>query len=316
MLWPILASTLAASVSIEAKVDGRAAPPGWVYARVGQRVELEAKLLGIRAKDVRWFKLEPTTTSTDNTQPRFHFEPIAYAAHELAACRGKLACPADVAPEGLPPVPEVAGAGTMAFQVRVTPERGPELATPGLEATRRGGLSRAVMRVTFRTDDSYLGYLTELINTPYIFGSAGPDGDNQTDNLVGSDCADFAVYGRRRMGLKVAFTSSYDFDRVAPLRATATALDAAGVARGADGQPLAFPAAARPGDVLHFPNSRHVGVLYEDRPPLGVLDDGDLMFHTCWAPPKIEPIRSAATCASLPWRVLRFPDVKPREKAR
>jgi hypothetical protein len=205
-------------------------------------------------------------------------------------------------------VTELNGAGTMAFQVRVTPERGPELKTPGLEAVRRGGLSRAVMRVAFRKDDSYLGYLGDLVNTPYIFGSAGPDGDNQTDNLVGSDCADFAVYGRRRMGLNIAFTSSYDFDRTAPLSATAVALDAAGVAKTSDGRTLA-PAAARPGDVLHFPNSRHVAVLYEDREPLGVLDQNDLMFHTCWAPPKIEPI-GASGCASLPWRVLRFPEAK------
>jgi hypothetical protein len=198
---------LAATVSIQARVDGRAAPAGWVYARAGQAVVLHAAVAGAKPTDVRWFKLEPKTTSVDNTQPKFHFESIAYVEHELAGCKGKLECPADVSPETLPAVPELAGTGTMAFVVRVTTAQG-ELSTPGLEAMRRGGLTRDVMRVTFRKDDSYLGYLTELLNTPYIFGSAGPDGDNQTDNLIGSDCADFAVYGRRRMGQKTAFTSS------------------------------------------------------------------------------------------------------------
>ena len=59
------------------------------------------------------------------------------------------------------------------------------------------------------------------------------------------------------------------------------------------------------GDLIHFPDSRHVAVLYEDRPPLGVLDASDLMIHTCWAPPKIEPIGSSS-CGSFPWRLLRF----------
>ena len=50
-----------------------------------------------------------------------------------------------------------------------------------------------------------------------------------------------------------------------------------------------------------------LAVLFDDRPPLGVLDGNDVMLHTCWGPPKIEPIGSAE-CASLPWRVLRWPD--------
>lgn len=310
MLASLLCLTclLGATVSISATVDGRPAPKGWVYARVGQEVLLRAQPpLGVTAKDVRWFKLEPAVGSLDNTQPRFHFAPVPYRALEVSGCRGKLDCRADAAPAELPKVPEVGGAGTMAFQVRVTPASGPELASPGVESVRRGGLDRAVMRVTFRKDDSYLGYLTELVNTPYIFGSAGPDGENQTDELVGSDCADFAVYGRRRMGQRTAFTSSFAFDRTAPLRSTAARLDAEGVARAADGGTLG-PDAARPGDVLHFPGSRHVAVLWEDRPPLGVLDQGDLMFHTCWAPPKVEPI-GASDCTSLPWRVLRYPEV-------
>lgn len=308
----LVATILSASVSIQARVDDRAAPAGWVYARVGQKVQLKAVVTGAKPKDVRWFKLEPKTTSIDNTQPSFHFAPIEYVENEVEACRGKLECAADSAPQVLPAVPEVNGAGTLAWQVRVTPEKGAELKTPGLEAVRRGGLTRAVMRVTFRKDDSYLGYLSELVNTPYIFGSAGPNGDNQTDNLVGADCADFAVYGRRRMGIATEFTNTYDFDRTAPLSATAVSIDPSGVVKGSDGANLALPSKARPGDVLHFPNSRHVAVLYEDREPFGVLDANDLMFHTCWAPPKIEPI-GASSCASLPWRVLRFPDAKPRK---
>lgn len=60
----------------------------------------------------------------------------------------------------------------------------------------------------------------------------------------------------------------------------------------------------KPGDILHFPRTRHVAVLYEDRAPKGTLDDGDLIIHTCWAPATIEPMRSTS-CASWPINVHR-----------
>jgi hypothetical protein len=238
----------------------------------------------------------PVEVSLDNTTPSFHFAPVHYEA--VPTCGDGATCAADVSYRG----PEAApGAGTMAFQVIATLEGGGTVETPGMDAVKYGGLTPAVQRVTFRADDSYLGYLTELINTPYIFGSAGPDGRNQTDLLIGADCADLAVYGRRRMGLKTEYTSTYAIDKQAPERAKVVTLGPDG--RGLDEK--GRPVSAKAGDVLHFPGSRHVAVLWEDREPIGVLDANDLMIHTCWAPPKIEPIGST-DCASLPWRVLRF----------
>ena len=195
----------------------------------------------------------------------------------------------------------------MGFQLTARRTEGTNVSTPGLESTRYGGLTPDVMRVTFRQDDTYLGYLTELINTPYIFGSAGPDGRNQSDLLIGSDCADLAIYGRRRMGKKATYTSSYAIDQQAPLVVAAARATLAGSVDAKD-QPVRWGTARnelRPGDLVHFPNSRHVGVLWADREPLGVLDANDLMIHTCWASPRIEPL-GATRCASFPWRVLRF----------
>jgi hypothetical protein len=222
----------------------------------------------------------------DNTQPSFHFEPVSYAETELPACADHLTCPADVAPTRLPAVAALPGVGTMAFRVKVTFADGSTLATPGPEQLEWGGLKRGVMRVTVRSDDTLIGYASELLGTPYIFGSAGPDGRNQTDLLIGSDCADLIIYARRRMGRKAPYTSSYAIDQQAPE-----------VKRGSP----------RRGDLIHFPASRHVALLYEDRPPLGELDEGDLILHTCWAPPTVQPVGETG-CASRPWRLLRFPD--------
>ncbi len=305
ILLTVLAGTPALSIS--ASVDGANPKGGWVYAVAGQKVVLHAALAGARAKGWRWYKLEVTSPSVDNTQPSFHFAPIGFRPVELEACRDLPRCGADVTPTVLPKLEQLPGVGTMAFQVKATLDNGAELATAGLEAMKYGGLTAKVMRVTFRRDDSYLGYVSELVNTPYIFGSAGPDGRNQSDLLIGADCADLAVYGRRRMGKKAEYASSYTIDQQAPERFRAAAAAADGAVVDGAGKPIAFgDKGVRAGDLIHFPGSRHVGVLYEDRPPLGVLDSADLMLHTCWAPPKIEPI-AASSCASFPWRMLRFP---------
>jgi hypothetical protein len=179
----------------------------------------------------------------------------------------------------------LSGVGTMAFRVEVKTPDGKTLSTPGSASTKYGGLTKDVYRVAFRLDDTHLGFSTELINTPYIFGSAGPDGRNQSDLLIGSDCADLIVYGRRRSGKSATYTSSYEIDKQAPPVK--------------DGP-------AKVGDLVHFPSTRHVALLFEDRAPVGVVDEDDLIFHTCWAPPTVQRIGDSG-CSSRPFRVLRFP---------
>ncbi len=274
------------SVELRASVDGGVATPGWVYAVEGAKVELVAAVnapAGVEPSEVHWFKLEPTKDALDNTTPQFHFEPVPYQRTSLARCDGALRCVVDVAPTLLPE--RLPGLGTMAFQVEVTLAGGDVVKSPGLESVKYGGLTRDVMRVTFRRDNSLLGYATELANVPYIFGSAGADGRNQTDLLIGADCADLVVYARRRSGRRATYTNSYHLDEQAP--------------------PLAAKAPVQAGDVVHFTQGRHVGFLWQDNAPLGVLDESDLIFHTCWELPRIQPLRDV-TCAKPPWRVLRF----------
>ncbi len=278
---PVLFSALllaaAPTLQLHASVDGKAAPPGWVYVSAGQEVELEARPSRPGA-EVKWERITPTVDALDNTTPSFHFEPIRYAATELTECAGKLRCVVKARAS--------AELGTTAYAVHARWADGVEAHTPGLEALDRGGLSRAVFRVAVRQDDSLLGYATELFGTPYIFGSAGKEGDHQADRLVGSDCADLIIYARRRLTGTGTYTSSYAIDQQAPL--------------------LKRDAKPQAGDLLHFPNSRHVGLLYEDRPPVGQITADDLMLHTCWAKPTIQRLGDTG-CASEPVRLLRFP---------
>ena len=311
LLFLLATPTLAAPrLRLLSSVDQKPSTPAWKYVRAGQRVTLVAELSPpVPGATFTWFRLESTAGAVDNTTPSFHFEPIPYEAVELVPCRGQPTCPAEPASSRWGHLEKARGTGTAAFQVRATLPDGTALSSPGIESIERGGLSRAVHRVAFRRDDSYLGFLTELFNLPYIFGSAGPDGHNQTDLLIGSDCADLAIYGARRLGLPARYTNSYLIDRQAPEIARAVKLEG-GLAVDRRGRPVAFGSTkgqVQPGDLLHFPNSRHVAVLYEDREPLGVLDPSDIILHTCWAPPTLEPLGQNTACASYPIRILRLP---------
>jgi hypothetical protein len=210
--------------------------------------------------------------------------------------------PADAHPLGYPDTHD--GLGTMAFKVSV--KIGDKIfSSPGKESIFRGGLSDKVIRVAFRRDDTFLGYLTELFNTPYIWGSAGyPPEKHQAERLIGSDCADFVVYGVRRTGKNVPYRGSWHLPLSAVALAKADRIDSNGRYIQKDGKPVPISDdGVHLGDLLLFPG--HVGALLEDRKPQGVLDINDVMIHTFWAPPTEEPISKTAYASSAV-RVLRW----------
>ena len=253
--------------------------------------------------ELRWNKIEPAIAELSNGDGNdFHFAEIDYRATPIEAAGGKPAIRADVHPTLTPDHGN--GVGTMRYQLVVL-QGDRVIASPGPEARRgkaSGGLSDAVMRVSIRRDDTYLGFLTEMYNQPYIWGSAGfTDATHQSERLEGSDCADFIVYGARRMGAKISYTYTGGLPKITRLLAAGTR-GADGVYRDAHGQPIAF---TRPGDLLLFP--RHVGALAADRGTIGVLDDQDLMMHTLWDSPREQPIADTGY-ADQPVELRRFPE--------
>lgn len=298
------------AVAIEAKpADGGAAT---LYAPV-PRVDLGDGRGPRRAEpwpareplEVAWFKVEATAPYVDNETGGFHWAAIPYTETAWKA-EGKatLSRAADVRATVFP---DRGGLGTMAFKVAVT-HAGRTLATPGKEIVYRGGLSAKVHRVTVRKDDTFLGYLTELYNTPYIWASAGSKGVHQADRSIGSDCADLMVYGMRRAGKDIDYGSTFDVPRwggkksiasIARRRADGRFVDADGNAiRIGDG-------GVKPGDLVLF--HRHVGAFSVDREPLGVLDANDLLLHTAWAPPAEETFEQSKQWTSPPFTVWRVP---------
>lgn len=301
---------------VVASVDGGRASDRPAYARADQQVILYAVLevagsrtvysdapaLELRGRritpeplergprvELAWNRIEPAAASYSNGDgPSFHYEPIEYRATPIETAAGASSIRADVRPTLTPDHGE--GVGTMRFQVVVRQgER--EIASAGAEARRgaaSGGLTDAVMRVSIRASDSYLGYLTEMFGQPYIWASAGrSDRTHQSERLEGSDCADFVVYGARRMGLAIPYTWTGALPKITRLLGSGTRGDD-GVYRDRRGAPVPF---TEPGDIVLFP--RHVGVLSKDRGTVGVLDDQDLMMHTLFDSPKEEPIATS-----------------------
>ncbi|MGN6104141.1 MAG: hypothetical protein ACTHU0_03485 [Kofleriaceae bacterium] len=319
------------SAQIAAAVDDGAATDRPVRARAGQRIALYAVItiehagqrvvysdaprleLGRRRVEprplarapriaVRWNRVEPAVATMTNgdTPAEFRFAPIDYRTTPIDRAAGATSLVPDVHPTLI--ADHGGGIGTMRYQV-VVHQSDRAIASPGPEARRgrgSGGLTDAVMRVSIRRDDSFLGYMTELYNQPYIWASAGiTDATHQSERLEGSDCADLLVYGQRRLGNRLAYTWTGALPQVTTLLGAGTR-GSDGVYRDARGKPLPF---TQPGDVVLFP--RHVGALAVDRGVIGVLDDQDLMMHTLFDSPKEQAIAESGY-ADTPVELRRF----------
>lgn len=316
---------------VVAAAGDRSASDRPVYARAGERVTLYAAIVvdhaGKRAVfsdapslvlagkavaaqplakapavELRWNRIEPAvaTMSNGDTPKEFHFEPIDYRATPIDGAAGRAAIPADVRPTLTPDHGK--GLGTMRYQL-VALQGDRVIASAGPEARRgrgSGGLTDAVLRVSIRRDDTFLGYMTELYNQPYIWASEGLTADtHQSERLEGADCADLMVYGQRRLGNKVAYSWTGALPQVTSLIAAGARAED-GVYRDRRGEPIPFP---RIGDILLFP--RHVGAVAADRGRPGILDDQDLMMHTLFDSPKEQAIGESGY-GDRPLEVRRF----------
>jgi hypothetical protein len=273
--------------------------------RIGGRKIATHPFTDAPALALAWNRIEPAVASMSNeASGQFAFEPIEYRATAISGEGDHTQIAADVRPTLTPDHGD--GAGTMRYQVVVVAgDR--TIASPGVDARRgrgSGGLTDAVHRITIRRDDTYLGYLTELYGQPYIWASAGStDATHQSERLEGADCADFVVYGARRMGLAIPYTWTAELPRYTKTLATG-APDDHGIYRDAHGDPIPFTGT---GDLVLFP--RHVGVLVEDRGTKGVLDDQDVIMHALFDTPKEVEIKDSGY-DNLPISVLRWPFAK------
>ncbi|MEO0899652.1 MAG: hypothetical protein AAFY71_24795 [Bacteroidota bacterium] len=119
-------------------------------------------------------------------------------------------------------------------------------------------LAQPIHQFVVREDDTYLGYLTELVNVPFglVPWRFGKNSVHQTDMRVLVDCAELAIYGRRRMGQEIPYVGPRGIWKYM--------------------EELPFDQ-LRPGDIIHFGDQ--VSVLYEDVNPIGKLNAEDILIQ-------------------------------------
>jgi len=302
------------ATGVEAAVELRGAPRGAV---VPLPAGAKIRWLQIVARDGHTATPPPNTTSTAFSNsvlfgPRhgqwIGFDRIEYEARPIPVTTPTIT----VVRAG----DEHGGAGSLWLAAEITMPDGTVVKTPASEDVDMLGLSRSVLRVSFREGDDFVGWLSTYFHVPNVFGSSGPsDAQHQTELYIGADCADVLVGARRAAGdRKLEYTSvagigSYARPLTGVLHLGADgALDAT-LKWGDDvrrGDLVTIDYADDPGHAL--PRAwDHIGALVEDGKGAngaanGVLDGADVMRHMGFRGLHDEPLASQGPIRLRIWR--------------
>lgn len=277
----------------------------------------------------RWSTVEPVPNHADAQEPYSNavlggdnhgkwsgFDKVTYFETPLGPWSSAWTRPGSARPPR--PADDIyEGLGTMRYKVEARDAAGHITASPGAEATDKYGLTTAVMRVSVRKGDDFLGWLSSFFLVPEIFGSSGPGKNHQTDRYVGSDCADILVGALRAGGSKLPYTSAAGLRTVAKHISGPFNADAQGHLTAATPQ---TPAPIQAGDLVLIRYAGewatgtgrawdHVGAIWQDKGTIGVLDGEDLIIHMGHPRLEIEPLKSQSPAV---FDVLRWNPKKTR----
>jgi poly-gamma-glutamate capsule biosynthesis protein CapA/YwtB (metallophosphatase superfamily) len=119
--------------------------------------------------------------------------------------------------------------------------------------------------------------LTEQFGLPYLFGSGelSEASDTGPETNLGADCANFVVYALRRQGQGIPWSDPKQLRQHLDF-----------IARSATpGTPRITAEDLQRGTIVHF--GAHVAAVIEDRNPMGILDENDLVAHQLPGAPEL-----------------------------
>src|SRR5437867_3158011 len=119
--------------------------------------------------------------------------------------------------------------------------------------------------------------ITEQFGLPYLFGSGelSEESDTGPETNLGADCANFVVYAVRRQGQRVPWSDPKRLRDHLDLVARAATLGAAKISA----EDL------HRGTIVHL--GTHVAAVMEDRQPVGILGENDLVAHQLGGAPEM-----------------------------
>ncbi len=148
--------------------------------------------------------------------------------------------------------------------------------SPGIQAADYRGLSPAVMRISIRDGEGFLGHLTSFFNVPALFGCI----PYQSVHYIGVDCADvlMAAYSQWK-GLQL--TTDYNVAKVIQQFPKVAELD---LKEGRPNKTILWGRQVRPGDFIAVRYSgrrqyQHIGALFQDADQDGAMGGPDLVIH-------------------------------------
>jgi hypothetical protein len=257
---------------------------------------------------IKWFKIEPKESSYNNGRGNsFRWDKINYK--ETLIDSNKWVIEPDAHPtDKFKDIND--GLGTMRYKVKIF-NNGRELFTPGKESTDIQGIKKDVHRISFRKDNSFVGWLSSFFNLPYIYGSSGIDSEtHQSENYVGADCADLLVAAYRKSGKKIPYTYAAGLSNFANIVVKQSNLRTDGENYYNQNKLLEFGKDVKEGDLILFGTS-HVGAIIEDKSnpdskyagrPDGIFNIYDLMIHTLFDNPTKENVGGRGMFSILRWK--------------
>jgi hypothetical protein len=119
--------------------------------------------------------------------------------------------------------------------------------------------------------------LTEQFGLPYLFGSGELSEGSNTgpETNLGADCANFVVYALRRQGQRIPWSDPKRLRQHLDLIARSTT----------SGTPTITAEDLQRGTIVHL--GTHVAAVIEDRNPIGILDENDLLAHQLPVAPEL-----------------------------
>jgi len=133
-----------------------------------------------------------------------------------------------------------------------------------LVALQINGKQTEIFQIIIREDNSYTGFLTELIGVPFVYyPKFFEKGKHQTDYHLGADCVALVVYGKRREGFKVPYVAPEALHKYTYVIGNSDTLNKTKI---------------KEGDILYF--GFQTAVIYKDNDPKGILSNNDVILHT------------------------------------
>jgi hypothetical protein len=264
-LFLFLLTQFAAAQKLSVAVNGKdCSVEHSIFVRVGDTVSLRACNSGgsVTSDSMVWVRVVPAPGMYDNTKlkDRYSFQKISYRIIPIRKA---------ILGDALQLVTDSTGLGIL--YIGIMPEK--QCAEKVLESILPLHMQSEinVVQIVCRANDWYIGFLSELFNTPFILVPAViPSLGHQSDLRLGSDCAEFLIYGKRRQGFKIPYCGPKGivnyFDPV-------------------DRDSLFN------GCIIHY--GEQVALLYDDRGIKGKLDDEDILFQCYERGPELITVKKS-----------------------